>query len=86
MDQAEFAALAGTSRSTISRLENDRTTLRAEQIARLESELNLSIHEALQITALQRDWLGDYLQLEEKQRAAVDEVITAAVRAIKGLG
>lgn len=84
MDQLEFAGMIGTSRATISRVENDQTTLRSDHIARLEEEIGMPVHQALLLASIPKaDWTGEYLKLDEKKRAAVDEIITATISAIK---
>lgn len=85
MDQVEFAEMAGTSRATISRVENGRTSLRSESIAAIEKELGMTIHQALQIASANTlSWAGEYLQLSQAERAVADEIFINTIRAIKG--
>lgn len=82
LDQEEFAAIVGTSRSTISRLEQGKTDLSYEQIERLEEYLGVSVSVMLGKDNQPPDWLQDYFKLPIKARRAAGDIIRATIRAL----
>lgn len=85
LDQSEFAEIALTSRSTISRIESGEAQLKYRNIKALERHLGAPISVLLgddKVPAAP-DWYFDYLSLHPKDRRAASTIIQAAVKAFK---
>ena len=84
MDQLEFAELALTSRSTISRIESGESQLKYNNIRALERALGSPLSILLGDTdiPLPPDWYLDYLKLNVVDQRCIAEITKAAISAI----
>ena len=85
MDQSEFAELALTSRSTISRIETGESQLKYNNIRALERALGAPISVLLgdNTTPAAPDWYYNYLRLKDSDRRCTAEIIRATISAVK---
>ena len=85
IDQSEFAEIALTSRSTISRLETGETELKYRNIRAIERHLGAPISVLLGDDTVPPapDWYYDYTALPATDRRATETIIRAAINAFK---
>lgn len=85
MDQSEFAEIALTSRSTISRVETGASQLKYSNLRALEITLGAPICVLLGDDRVPAppSWYLEYLTLSAKEQRVVTEVIRATISAIK---
>jgi transcriptional regulator with XRE-family HTH domain len=84
MDQSEFAGLALTSRSTISRTESGESQLKYNNIRALERALGAPISVLLgdETVPAAPDWYHEYLKLKDSDRRCATEIIRATISAV----
>lgn len=85
LDQSEFADIALTSRSTISRLETGETDLKYRNIRAIERHFGSPISVLLgdPKAPAAPGWYYDYLSLSEIDRRAAAAIIRATIEALK---
>ena len=84
LSQDEIAYSMRVSTSTVSRIENNEADLKLKHIRRLSKiygDQVLSVFE-LEPTSLDRTWLRQYMQLNNKKKRAVSIVIMALISAL----
>lgn len=84
MDQSEFAELALTSRSTISRIETGESQLKYGNVRAIERALGSPISVLLGDDTMPSapDWYYSYLQLGPRERRMATEIIKATISAV----
>jgi transcriptional regulator with XRE-family HTH domain len=84
MDQSEFAELALTSRSTISRIETGESQLKYGNVRAIERALGSPISVLLgdDSMPIAPDWYHNYLKLNAIDRRMASEIIQATLSAI----
>ena len=85
LDQSEFAEIAKTSRSTISRVETGEAQLKYRNIRAIERHFGAPISVLLgddKVPAAP-DWYFDYIALPPQDRRAAASIIKAAIQAFK---
>lgn len=85
MDQSEFAEMALTSRSTISRIETGESQLKYANIRAIERTLGSPISVLIGDDNIHAapDWYFEYLALTSRERRMASEVIRATISVIK---